>query len=100
MDVNLVVSGAVMSAEDETLRQDVDELLIPDTRHFDAEKSPECDDHTVELARFAFLDEVGAVLGFGFDELRDVREGVPDILYTRVIVSWYLLGSWLAGCIG
>jgi hypothetical protein len=80
LDVDLVVSGAVVGAEDEGLGEGVDELGIPGSGDGYAVEGAEGDEDIVEGAAAAFLEEVGSIAGFGSDYLADGGEGGPGFV--------------------
>lgn len=77
MHVDLVVARSVVRAETQGFGERGDEVFVPDAGDVDGAEGAVGDQDVVEGARLAFLDEVGAVGGFGFDEFGDFAEGVP-----------------------
>lgn len=86
MDVDLVISGSVMAAEDQRFWQSIDKLLIPESSGGDAGECHVSGDDAIERTRGAFLEEVRAVCGLGRDELCDsgeileIRVGAEEML--------------------
>lgn len=80
VDIDLVVAGSVVGAELEGFGQGVDEFFVPDAGDVDAGEGPVGDEDVVEASRVAFLDEVGAVGGFGGDEICYLGERVPGFV--------------------
>jgi hypothetical protein len=69
VDIDLVISGAIVSAEAEAFGQGGHEFGVPWSGDFHAVKGPESDNYVVESAAAAFLNELCSVGRFGLENV-------------------------------
>ena len=79
-DVDAVVAGAVVADELDGGGEGGEQLGVDEASDGEGGEGAEDGDDAVEGAGLGFLDEIGAVVGFGSDEVGVFGEGFPVFL--------------------